>query len=194
MSLLPAPIVVIDTETTGFVSDLRSCVVDVGAILVDRDGREVSTFSSLVRPTSWGDWCDGAAAVHGLALEQLADAPEPAEVADSLSGWLNTWGVSRVTSFSVVFDSEMLQRMGCFPCWTTCIQQQAATPMARAGLLEPPGNHGAPVWVDGVEYRPPRLTAACNFFDVEPVAPAHRALSDAKTAARVLVAMARRER
>ena len=208
MSLLRAPLCVIDTETSGFASNRLASVIDVGAVLLDVDGNEIAHFSTLVQPIAWGDWAAEATRINHITYDMVHGAPKPATVARDFEAWLAEHGCVWITSYSTAFDRPMLHRMGAafpqhakdvmipetLPRWGACIQRKASIFLAKAGLLKEPGNHTDPIRVDGVLYRPASLRAACEFFGVSPVEPAHRALSDAQTAGRVLVSMLRRSR
>ena len=198
--LFRSPVAVLDSETTGFPSDRRTSVIDVGGIILDVDGQEIASFSTLVRPLAWGPWCDGATAIHGIGWEQVADAPKPADVARDLAEWLTVNGARYVTAYNVDFDCPMLARMGADSLqWAPCVMERAMDLMGPAGALRD-SDPGHPRYNPGRPWLFPPLcpkvgsgASACEFFGVDPVLPAHRALADATTAARVLVAMRRRQ-
>lgn len=208
MSLLRAPLCVVDAETTDLVSNPLASVIQIGAVILDHDGNEIASFDTFVRPNAWGDWTAEATRISHITYDIVHGAPKPATVARDFEAWLAEHGCVWVTSYSTAFDRPMLHRMGAafpqhaadvmipetLPRWGACIQRKASIFLAKAGLLKEPGNHTDPIRVDGVLYRPASLRAACEFFGVSPVEPAHRALSDAQTAGRVLVAMLRRSR
>lgn len=193
--LLRSRLAVLDTETTGFPRDPLACVIDVGGVVLDTDGTEIASFSTLVRPTSWGPHCDEASKIHGITHAMLADAPASAEVVTDLYAWLEAHGVRYVTAFNVEFDAAMLRRMRAELRWAPCIQQAAAEIMGPAGALRdadpahPRYDPRSPWSFPPLSPRPnkdKRGLSACEFFGVQPELPAHRALSDATTAARVL--------
>lgn len=74
--------IVLDTETTGLDPKQGHRIIEVAAI--ELDGRKVSerTFHRYLNPEREID--EGAAAVHGLTLDRLLDAPKFAEVAPAL--------------------------------------------------------------------------------------------------------------
>lgn len=208
MSLLTRPICVVDVESTDLVSNPLASVIQIGAVILDHDGNEIAPFDTFVRPNAWGDFVQQAQSIHGITYDMVHSAPKPATVARDLEAWLAEHGCVWITSYATAFDRPFLLRMGSLfpqhtrdvmipetlPRWGSCIQRKASTYLAKAGLLKEPGNHTDPIQVDGVMYRPASLRAACEFFNVEPVEPAHRALSDAQTAGRVLVSMLRRSK
>lgn len=187
---------VLDTETSGLPRDPHAVPIDVGAVILDTDGAEVASFSTLVRPAVWGDAANDAARIHGITLAMVSDAPNPAEVVEDLAEWLRVNGCRWVTSYSVEFDREMLARMGFeYPRWAPCVMRRALAIMGPAGALRPADpthpryDSGSPWLFPPLSPRPEsdrRGLSACEFFGVEPEMPAHRALSDATTAARVL--------
>ena len=203
MSLLRSRVAVLDTETTGFESNRLACVIDVGAIILDTDGTEIASFSTLVKPIAWGDWCAGAEAVHGITREQAESGAAPGAVAADLEEWLAEHDCRWVTAYNVGFDRPMLARMGLRgsqgrPMWGPCVMDRAVSIMGPAGVLRPadpshPRYRPESPWLfPPLCPKPESGTSACEFFGVDPSLPAHRALSDATTAARVLLAIVNR--
>jgi len=201
VSLLRSRLAILDTETSGFPSNPSASVIDVAGVILDTDGAEVASFATLVQPLGWGPWADGATAIHGLRLADVQDAPKPADVSGDLAEWLSLHHCRYVTAYNVGFDRPMLARMG-FPAngprWADCIMERAGRIMGPAGALRPadpthPRFDPAFPWLwPPLSPRPEsdgRPVSACEFFGVDPVTPAHRAASDAATAARVLLAI-----
>ena len=109
--------------------------------------------------------------------------------------WLGAHECRFLTAFNVAFDREMMDRAGLRPnrhglTWGPCVMLRAAPPMARRGQLLPPKDDFI-VRVDGQSWRPPALWKAAQFYGVQPEGAAHRALTDARTAALVLLALLR---
>ena len=98
--LLLDDFLVIDTETTGL--GYADEVVELG--VVGPDGRE--RLSTLVRPRS-GRVPPGATAVHGITMDQLADAPTFAEVYDALLALARG---RRVIAWNAPFDERMVRQ------------------------------------------------------------------------------------
>jgi DNA polymerase III epsilon subunit-like protein len=195
VSLFPCRIAVVDTETTGLVEEPRASVIEVAAVCLETDGSILSEVSFFVKPTTWepgAEWCAKALETNGIRESDLIGAVDPIAAVWALEEWFARNQASCVTSYARQFDERMLARMGCWlPPWSECVQALVTPAMAVAGLLKEPGNHTAPVLVDGVLYRPPALKAACAFYGLDPEPTPHRALNGARTAARVLVAATR---
>lgn len=169
MSLLSAPLVVLDTETTGFPKQEWSRVIELAAVLLDRDGKEVSSWSSLIKPDVLDERADGALAVNHITREMLEGQPDTGSAAMSFLAWLSSHGLPKVTAFNVGFDCSMLKKMGLQVEWAPCVMLAAQKAMG----------------VDGW----PKLSAAAEHFNVPVEGDAHRALTDARTAARIVVAI-----
>jgi len=192
MSLFRSPVLVVDTETTGWVGQEWARVVELGAVLLHVDGTEAGAFGSLVQPDILDHRADPALAVNQIARDALAAAPPKEQVVDAFSFWLSYLGVPRpwVTSFNVAFDRPFLERMGAHGHrWAPCIMLRAraamkhgAVEMGMARQAEKPRSvHG------------PSLARAASHFEVPEAGEAHRAVADARRAAGVLCAIRRRE-
>ena len=180
--MFKSPILVVDTETTGYADRDWSRVIEVGAVLIGCDGAEVATFESFVLPDILDERADGALAINHITREMLADAPDAATVTARLSIWLDGLGVTpHATAFNIAFDRPMLARMGwSWEKWASCVMERASEQMGEAGLLGERRNG---------RYRWPKLSAAAEFYSVPVVGDAHRALTDARTAAGVMCAI-----
>lgn len=183
MSLFKTPLVVLDTETTGLLAHSWAAVVEIGAVLLDVEGIERSHFSCLIRPSVLDERADPAFKVNQLSPEILIrEGIAPGWARANFERWLQDTGALWLTAYGVHFDREMLARMGFKGAWgwCPCLCLEAKKKMETAGQQP---------W-EGRVWPYPRLTTeAAPFFGVEPVMPAHRALSDARTAARILVAL-----
>lgn len=74
-------------------------------------GGEVRTWNTLIRPApDWNlaDWAPQSAAVHGIALEELEDAPAAYRVVDDLLGFL---GDRVMVSDAPEFERRWLSRL-----------------------------------------------------------------------------------
>ena len=111
----------------------------------------------------------------GLTRDMLTRMGLPPDEARTLFGkWVREMGTPFITAYNVPFDRAMLDR-GRYAeglRWCTCIQK------ASRDYL-------------GVSLR---LGGVAERFGVAVAEPAHRALSDARTAARVMVALRRAEK
>src|SRR5262249_288858 len=94
---------IFDCETTG--TDPSSDeIVSLAAIVLDSDGREIATFSSLVRPSRRIP--AAATLVHGIRDADVASARRFAEIAGDLYGLL---GSAVFVAHNAEFDLVMLK-------------------------------------------------------------------------------------
>ncbi len=182
---------VLDTETTGFPGQGWSHVIELGAVILDPDGREVDSFGQLVIPPVLDERADQALAVNHITAEELRRfGCAPSHVADKFANWLWQHNCAFVAAYNRKFDEAMLAKMDGWKDvdvrWLNCIMLASLGVMAAAGAAERFSNHGRAKW--------PKLSASAEFFGVEVTGPAHRAVTDARTAAGVMVAIARRRR
>lgn len=186
MTLFPRPLIVLDTETTGFPESPWSRVIELAAVRLDTDGREVDTFAYLVRPEIHDERSAGAERVHHVTRAMVADAPLAGDVADRFRAWV---GGDAVTSFNVAFDRPMVERMGLDSLrWASCIMERAMAVMGPAGVLRR-ADPSHPRYVPGREWLWPSLAASASHFGVTVDGDPHRALTDARTAAAVACAI-----
>ncbi|HLD90214.1 MAG TPA: 3'-5' exonuclease [Patescibacteria group bacterium] len=200
--LFDAFTVVVDTETTGFPGQDWARVVELGAVLLDFYGHEVACMSTLVRPDILDERADQALAVNGITRAMLEHAPPESGAKVLFESLLRrAAGPIIVTAFSVAFDAPMMVRTG-IRCsstdpayiaahgtalwwsWGHCIMLAAHDHMRARSVTIADRKGRAKNSVS--------LAAACTHFGVEQ-GQAHRALDDARAAARVLVEMRRRE-
>lgn len=169
-----SPLVVLDTETTGLPRDKWAAVIEIGAVLLDTDGTEVDHWTTLIRPDVLDERAAPALAVNHIDPADLIGQPSTVSALASWRGWLSQHGDPWVTAFNVGFDRPMLERSGwTYDRWASCVMLRSMPVM------------GVSRW--------PRLAAAAEHFGVVPDGDAHRALTDARTAARVAVEIRRRE-
>lgn len=195
--ILRRPIAVLDTETTGFPEQPWSRVVEVAFVVLDIYGNEALAGSSLVRPEIHDARAAGAERIHGLTREVLADAP----LAGDVVATLNRVGVGGAllpalpsTAFNLAFDRPMLERMGFAPReWAPCIMLAAYDIMGPAGALRD-ADPSHPRYDSSRRWLWPSLASAAEFFGCERQGDPHRALSDARLAAAVLVEIAKRSK
>lgn len=192
MPLFPRPLVVLDTETTGFPEAPWSRVLELAAVLLSPDGEVLDTFESFVRPEIHDDRGAGAERVHGITAAMVAEAPLAGPVADAFRAWGRAKGAAAVTSFNADFDRPMVERMGLdrLP-WAGCVMLRAMEVMGPAGALRN-ADPSHPRYVPGRPWLWPSLALAASFFRVPVEGDAHRALTDARTAAGVALAIAHR--
>jgi len=161
-SQLPGPIAVIDVETTGLFPLRHDRVIEVAAIVIDVDGRNVREFVSLVNPGR----DIGPSSIHGLTAEDVLHAPRFADIAGRLIETLQ--GTVAVAGHNVRFDhqfieSEFTRIDSPVPqCFTICTMQ-----LAGGG----------------------KLTKCCCDYGIAVDGVAHHALADARATARLLAVL-----
>ncbi len=172
--LAEAPIVVLDTETTGLQPELGHRVIEVGAVRLV-GWQEAGSFSALVNPGRPID--PGAARVHGLSDDDVAAAPPFSAVVQQLSPLLDgAVIVAHNASFDAGFmamEYAIASRAGSCPetlpnPWLCTLQ------LARRQFHFGRNDLGTVAQLLGVRR-----------------GQTHRALTDAYTTARVLQGMAR---
>lgn len=179
-------LLVCDTETTGL-DPATSGIVEIAFVVVTERGLG-PVFSSLVWPGR--HFLKQAhrmvlARTSRLTADELLDAPNVAEVFTRWRAWAReALGEPPylVTSFNVEFDRDHLRNtpFDRLFTWQPCIMQRCSEVMGEAGALEPR--------YDRFGWRWPKLPAACAHFNVE-FTECHRALEDAKAAARLVLAL-----
>jgi DNA polymerase-3 subunit epsilon len=101
----------LDTETTGLSPEAGDRIVEIGCLeMIDRrrTGNDKHYYLNPERPSS-----EGAAKVHGLTDEFLADKPRFAEIADELLAYLaGAEVVIHNAAFDVGFLDAESQRLG----------------------------------------------------------------------------------
>lgn len=183
MTLFRSPIVVLDTETTGFPGQAWSRVIELGAVLLDTDGTEVDAFGSLVLPDILDERAARALEINRITVEMLRGQPAAWSVAASFRGWLASREARWVAAYNIAFDRPMVERMGMTSLqWASCIMLRSMDMMGQA----------CPTFDDG-RRKWPSLAAAAAHFGVTVEGDAHRAVTDARTAARVAVAIRQRQ-
>lgn len=172
---------VLDVETTGLAADAWARVVEVGAVLFDPWGAELHAFSTLVRPAVFdAEQAAEALRINGIAPADIEAAPPEAHAVEALGAWMKL-ARARAASEVVVyawgaeFDEDLLARMG-FEVALQCGMMWACQSLTRGD-------------------RPRmRLVDAAGDLGVPVPAGLHRALADARLAARVMFALESRDR
>ena len=163
-------LVVLDVETTGWRPRHGDTLLEVGRVIVE-DGAITDTWSTLVGPSR--PVPAEVAQIHGITEEMLAGAPEPYEVARALCA--DCAGLTLVfhnAAFDLSFLSVLLRTSGLSPLYGPVIDTLG---LAR-GLFGSGGNSLAELQE--------KLELPSDTF--------HRALGDARTTARILLALAPR--
>ena len=103
--------IVLDTETTGLNAKLGDRVIEIGCVEVVNRRITERHFHAYVNPER--DIEEGAAKVHGLTREFLADKPRFAEIAEDLLGFVaGAELVIHNASFDLGFLDAELARLG----------------------------------------------------------------------------------
>lgn len=179
------PLFVVDTETTGLEPE-DGAIVELAAVAVV-GGEVVSEFASLVWPGR--EYLQArhqeTLAISGIGLPDLIDmgAAPPAEtVCARWAQWMaivqGDAGPYRMTAYNAEFESRFLRAppwAGVPFDWQGCVMRHCTERMGAARALEKRR--------DG-QWRWPKLIAACDHFGIE-LDGAHRALADARAAARL---------
>lgn len=161
-------IVIIDCETTGLDKG-----IDQPIELAVIDGEGTVLFHKRIKPTV--AVTDGAAAIHHIMDEMLANEPTFDDLADEIVMALES---KRVLAYNVEFDLAMLHNVGIEIEYSNCIADLYNT---FAGETYPSG-----------KIKKHKLVDACAKMQIstDDIAGEHTALGDAQRALRLLKAMA----
>ena len=96
--------VVFDLETTGL-SPFKDEIIEIGAVKVDKDGKIIETFTTLVKPTQ--PVSEFIQNLTGISNEMLADAPSIYTV---LPRFADFAGESILVGHNVTFDIAFVQQ------------------------------------------------------------------------------------
>lgn len=109
---------IIDTETTGFLSEPLSEVIEVALIALDKnDLSEVVKFESLIKPANIDldkpipEWARGAFDVHNIPVDELKKAPSAEEVCYKIIGIFKKLKKPILVGQNIDFDIRMLRRL-----------------------------------------------------------------------------------
>lgn len=174
MRIFSQPLVVLDTETTGiFGRDEWAQVIELGAVALDEEGVEVGRFASFVQPTVLDERANEALAVNHITPAMLEGAPDALMVGLRFVQFMGQYGARFVTAYNVAFDKQGAEQMGMELQWASCVMERAKADMRVSRWL--------------------KLAKAAEHYGVPVVGEAHRAETDARTAAGVAVAIRRKE-
>lgn len=175
-----------DTETTGTGPDAR--LVEMGAVLLDDEGREHGSVSLIVQPDGF-EISDEVARIHGISMSRAQATGVPAVIA--VAALTNLWSLAATRiAFNIEFDDAIvateLRLLGKPSILRrppgVCVKELSSPilnlpPTARmlaAGYNKP---------------KPPNLREAYRHFFGEDPPGHHSALADARAAARVYLAI-----
>lgn len=160
--------VFLDTETTG--KEPTSEVCDIGIVALDG----TVLINQLIKPSI--PIPDEASAIHGITNEMVACAPSWASFHDQVAAALD----GRLTViYNRQYDHAIITNEGKRIGRPIAMHTECAM-LAFSDFKGEPGRYGSMKWH--------RLDAAAAHFDIPPGG--HRALADAETARRVVMAMA----
>jgi DNA polymerase-3 subunit epsilon len=158
---------VVDIETSGL-STRRHRVLQIGAVVVEPDGRVVEEWSSLVGLDRWWNRA-GPRRVHGITRRDLRGAPKGdvvlAELAERLDGAV-------FTAHNADFDAAFLERVAAHHGVELSLRPRVCTLQLSR-------------WLDPNREHTHNLTAVCARYDVR-LRRHHDALADAQATAAVL--------
>lgn len=160
--------IVVDVETSGFSVRDGGRVIEVGAVALE-NGAIVGELSSLINADATIHY--GAYRVHGISREMLRGQPSPAEVWRSFHQFV---GNAPLAAHNATFDSSFIRHELALLGLPLANPWHCTVRLARAKLPHL-ANH--------------RLdTVYCHLFGTVPAtAQRHRALDDARMAARIWI-------
>lgn len=164
--MIPFPVVVIDTETTGVTNSAR--IVEIAAVKVVH-GKMQDPRSMLINPGE--PIPEEAAAIHGISDDMVEGKPTFADVAEKLRKYCNGF---TLCAYNAPFDKRML-----------CLEHERAElddEWLEDMWLDPL------VWVKHFQKyeKGKKLTDVCERMDIR-LDGAHRALQDVMATARVML-------
>ena len=173
MKLFKEPVVILDTETTGF--HRQAELVELGAVCLDEWGRERSSFSALIKPKVLDDWrVRKALQVSKISPKSLLEADDLDTIRPLFLDWIESIPGSnppKCIAFNTKFDKRILDSSGIHVSWGYCLLQMTKEFMAAKNYVVR-GKNGQP--------KSPSLKDACIFLGIEYPQNAHRALEDAR--------------
>lgn len=189
---------VYDTETTG-IPDFKAPseavhqphLVDIAALLFDKEGNFVDCYEAMVAPNGWVI-PDEVAAIHGITTEMALNNGVPEE--EAIAGFLDihNQAAQRVAhnrqfddrimriAFMRYRDEAFADQFKAAPGFCTCqstiniVKLPPTEKMKRAGFNK---------------YKQPKVSEALEFFTGDQLDGAHRAYADAEAAARIYFVM-----
>lgn len=81
----------VDLEMSGGIPGVHD-IIQIGAVLLNEDFEEISSFESLIYPENEEDFDPESKRVHGIARFELDNAPSLEETMDDLEYWLQEEG------------------------------------------------------------------------------------------------------
>ncbi|MCY1723547.1 3'-5' exonuclease [Prolixibacteraceae bacterium Z1-6] len=81
----------LDLEMSGQTPGIHD-IIQIGAVLLDENFDQISTFESLIYPENEADFDPGSKRIHGISRFELDEAPSLEETIDDLEYWLQDEG------------------------------------------------------------------------------------------------------
>ncbi len=81
------PYLIIDLEMSGNLVGFHD-IIQIGAVLADDNWKKLATFESLVYPDNEEVFSSEAEEIHGIAIEDLEEAPSSFDVLEDLEAWV----------------------------------------------------------------------------------------------------------
>lgn len=127
MPLFSKPLVVVDTETTGFGGE-HAHLIEVGLVVLDTDGVERHHYTSLVRVDYYHEHMAFALEVNKIPWGSIQQAPTAAAVAAGLNPWLASFDHVAI-AFPTHFDKRFCEKAGFteFKWTSACIKSAAGS-------------------------------------------------------------------
>lgn len=82
---------VVDLEMSGGIPGVHD-IIQIGAVLVNQDFEEISSFESLIFPENEEDFDPASKRIHGISRFELNDAPSLDETLEDLEYWIEEEG------------------------------------------------------------------------------------------------------
>jgi DNA polymerase-3 subunit epsilon len=81
----------LDLEMSGQTPGIHD-IIQIGAVLLNENFEQISTFESLIYPENEADFDPGSKRIHGISRFELDEAPSLEETIDDLEYWLQEEG------------------------------------------------------------------------------------------------------
>jgi len=180
------PALIFDTETTGmFVRNARpdnpsiAKLVQLGAVLLDDAGVEVSSLNLIIYPERW-EVPEGAAAIHGISTNRAKRYGVALENAcHAFSDLLDIADV--LVAHNETYDDQIMQHafwMSNLDPIKVAGKRKFCTMQSSTAIVKAPKKVGS-------GYKWPTLTECTRFFFDEALDGAHDAMVDVRATARI---------
>jgi DNA polymerase III epsilon subunit-like protein len=150
-------------------------IVQLAALLVDDDGREVDSMNTLIKPVGWSIPPD-ATRVHGISTAEAAEKGIP--IKDALAKFsLLKKQANVIIGHNIEFDRflyllEVFRGWGKWIEWAIPKEKCFCTMLATKNILKLPGRYG--------DFKYPKLMESYKFAFKKEFDDAHDALADVR--------------